>query len=180
MRSFDPIQGDIVIPASKIKLAGLIAIGAGFGALGVWLLDVWSSQGQPFGLLPVIAALSLLMGLVGGGYALFRLLVRRPAVALTADGLYDNASAVAAGFVPWESIEAILVYRQQNQTFLGAVPKDIPGFLEARGRVKRLILRASLRLGSPPIAIPQGVLPMSARELAEQISARYPVRVLLD
>ena len=180
MRRFDCSRGDIVIYPSRIKLVGVLLLCALFCLMSAWLFDRWWSAGRPIEPIPIVALLGFLMGVASGIYAFFRLVVRRPAVVLSTEGLYDNASGVAAGFVPWESIDAMLLYRQQNQTFLGAVPRDVPAFLAAQNRLKRAILRGSLRLGAPPIAIPQSALPMPARELAQQIASRYPVRVLLD
>ena len=102
-------------------------------------------------------------------YGLYRLVVRRPSLILSRDGILDNASAVNAGLVRWEEINRIFCSSMQRQQFVSITLKDAEGFLGRMGVIKARLMRVNVRLVGAPINLPANVLAMTSSELLELI-----------
>ena len=167
----------IVIYPSRLK-ATLVLLGAiAFVVLGIWV-------GSPAMRSRVSLLSVILVSYVGvpffsacGLYALYRIVIHRPALEIDWTGITDTSSAISAGHLNWEEIDHVVLYRYYSQPMLGIIPKDLDGFLNRLGSIRRSILQLNLRLGIAPINISQVVLPMSVAELGDLIRTRYGVRV---
>ena len=101
-------------------------------------------------------------------YFFFRLAVRRPALVVDGHGLTDNATAMGVGFVGWEEVKRVTVYRFMGQKVLGIEVHD-PNAIAARvGVVKRLAMKANMKIGCSPINIP-AVVPGGLETLEREI-----------
>jgi len=167
----------IVIYPSRLK-ATLVFLGAiAFVVLGIWI----GSPGMRSRVSPLEVILGSYLGVpffgACGLYALYRIVIRRPALEIDWTGITDTSSAISAGHLNWEEIDHVVLYRYHSQPMLGIVPKDLGGFLNRLGSIRRSMLQLNLRLGIAPINIAQVVLPMSVAELGDLIRTRYGVRV---
>jgi hypothetical protein len=98
-------------------------------------------------------------------YAVYRLIVPKPAVIINRRGIFDNASAFPAGLIEWNEIDKVYTYEYCGQRFLGIVPLDVKTFLERQSIFKRWLMKVNTGLVVAPINIPQSVLPMKVDEL---------------
>jgi hypothetical protein len=102
-------------------------------------------------------------------YAVYRLLVHRPALILNREGIVDNASAVSAGLVRWEEIERIYCSSVQRQLFISIAVKDPDRFLQGMPGVKAKLMRLNIGLVGAPINLPATPMGLSVTELLKLI-----------
>lgn len=161
----------IVVPISRTKMALVLAGALLFVAAGVWMLRA------PRTPIDVPAAWFAIVFFGGCAiYAGLRLIRSTPALVIDANGIYDNASALGAGFISWEDIAEMRPYTMRNQTFLGIMPKDLDAFLARQPAWKRLAIQFNLMTGGPAASIPQVILPMPVVDLLRTIERRYKRR----
>jgi hypothetical protein len=106
------------------------------------------------------------------GYALYRLFIPKPAVIISREGIFDNASAVGAGMLRWEEIAEIFPYELMGQRMLGIVPIDEEAIINRQSPIKRVLARMNKGLSAATFNIPQSVLPISIDELLVNIQNR--------
>jgi hypothetical protein len=171
-----PTEDRIIVYPSRWKLV-LLALGS---LVFVFLcaLIVLGWFGADFSLLVLVAAyVGVPFFSLCFVYWAYRLLRRKPSLVVDERGIYDNASAIGAGWLGWEEIKEMYVFEYQGQTMLGIVPEDEEAILSRQSTLKRLIMRINTGvLGVESlINIPQTALPISVEELlarAEQFRAR--------
>lgn len=147
------------IPLSKTKLALLVAGSVLFVALGVWLaqLDaaVIASQ-RRYNNPAVMHGLGIACALMFSATAVFGLVKlrdNRPGLVFGSDGFTDNASATAAGFVPWAEVTGVGVMEFNRQRMLVVGVRDPEKYLARAGAMKRMLGRANTRMCGSPIVI---------------------------
>ena len=106
-------------------------------------------------------------------FSLGRLLSwRRPILEVGPDGIVDRASALGAGFVPWEEVEGVGVRRVLWQRFLAVRVRDPRTLLARQGPAKRWAMCFNQRITGAPINVSLGALAVGEKELVER-TARY-------
>jgi len=110
-------------------------------------------------------------------FAVYQLLACRSAVTLRGDGIVDRSSLLAAGFVPWSDIAFVAPVSVGNNRMLGFYLRDPASFVRRQSWARALLLRVNLRVGFPVVAVSEHMLPGPLEELANQLAARFPVRV---
>ena len=157
-----------IIYPSRGKLL-LMACGCtGFVVLGVFLYQTRDSGDRIVGLIAIS-----FFGL-GLAYTAIRLMRRTPALIIHPAGIFDNSSAIAAGFLRWDEISGLFAARISNQPFLAIAVNDVEEFLSRQPAVKARLLRVNIRLVGAPVAIPARILPMSLEALIQEIQAKCP------
>jgi hypothetical protein len=171
LRYVQTAQGEIEIFPSRLKLLGLVMGSVLLIACSYLALRSPDLVHRVFG---VFGA-----GFFGlaGAFAFYRLIVPRPAVRLTPNGIFDNSSLLAAGFVPWADIAFVTPITVSQSRMLGFFLKDPASFARSRSWPKACILRLNLRLGFPVVSVPEVALPGRIDEFALELAARFPVRV---
>lgn len=115
----------------------------------------------------------LILGLVG--LVLFApialtLVVRavrnKPALILDTDGFTDQTSLIGAGFVPWPEVERIEDRQFRRRTFVTVTLTDRAAFRARLPAWHRFVLRLNGPMVAGDILIPDSLLPMSPRALA--------------
>src|SRR5690242_9163982 len=91
----------IVIYPSRVKMLLLTLGAAAFVALGVFILQLGSSDDRWIGFAS-IGFFGLCLGI-----GISKLARRTPALIIHSSGLFDNGSALSAGFLPWDEIESV-------------------------------------------------------------------------
>jgi hypothetical protein len=112
------------------------------------------------------------------GYAIYRLLVPKPAVVVSDEGIFDNASAVGAGMLKWEEIAHVFAYDFMGQRMLGIIPMNEEVVLRRQSRLKRVMAKMNKGIAPAPFNIPQSVLPISVDELLSKIEERRANRAM--
>src|SRR5262245_45572372 len=161
-------MADIVIYPSRFKLF-LIA----GGSLAFVILGIFLTIQQQIVMNPLELMLASYVGVPFFGlcfmYATYRVLVQQPAVIISREGLFDNASAVGAGMLRWEEIKEIYVHEYLGQRMLGIVPKDAAAVIARQPSIKRIMAKINNGLGGSPFNIAQVSLPISVDELLQKI-----------
>jgi hypothetical protein len=165
-------QDRFLVPASRLKAAKIVGIGALFVVMAAWFFD------RPETGCLVIGAASAGLGALFGGYGFYRMV--RPGIAVLVDheGVLDRASATGVGRIRWDEIETVRVYGYMGQSTVGIVPRNPEDFLSRQPAWRRWLLRANLGLGGAPVNIPDVILPISANELLAAME-RYAGRTWL-
>lgn len=174
----DDPSATLRIPASRHMTTQLM-IGAGLMCTTSLAIIVvpWIDPGAT---LPFAAPIAMVIGLVGllfFGACLLWIVQRRldASDALVADrlGLYDRSSALGTDErVPWRAITAIHPVTFLGQPFVAVELADPHHFIEQAQGVRRLALRANLRLVGTPWCITPTTLGWSAASLADALDAR--------
>jgi hypothetical protein len=97
-------------------------------------------------------------------YSCYRLLKRSPALIISQEGIFDNASIFSAGMIRWEEIKSLFIYNVMDNRLLGIIPFDVETILARQSSVKRFLLRIGNDSSAAPFAIPEDALPMSLEE----------------
>lgn len=171
----EALDEELVIYASRWKLLLLFLRAASSVVGGVRLL-VLGLAGPAIDILWIIVGIALLFRGPGAGYFLFRLLFSRPILAVTEEGIVDNASAAGVGLLRWEEIENVITFEKNKQRFVGIVPKDIEAVVARQDAFTAFLIRYNLREGLAPISIPQMILPMRVDDLAAALRGQYEAR----
>lgn len=159
----------MVVPFVLGSRLVVIVIGCvGFSAAGIWMIALGTEAGlvwqQGLGVLSV--------AFFGGG-GLFWLLHRlayRDALIIDCDGIIEHASAMGAGFLPWESIARFYVFEWNGQKFLGIEPVSLDDYLARCGMFKRWAVKANLGLGLPPVIVAEASIDIPVHVLASRIA----------
>jgi len=128
------------------------------------LADEWMAQ--------LIGAISILFFGAASFYILFRLVKPKPAVILRDDGIIDQASGLAAGFIPWSEITSVHIATMHYQRFLCLVPSHPDLVLAQQSAAKRALMQANIGLVGTPVAIPMDYLNMPGDQLLAEVEGR--------
>jgi len=154
-------MNEVVIYPKKLKLLGYAA-----GSLAFVLFGLYGAL-KPAPLLIFIFCAFLVVPLFGLGfiYAAYRLLAGRPALVISDEGLFDNASAVGAGMLRWDEIANVFPYEVAGQKLLGIVPVDPAAVIARQPPLKRAMAKLNGGMSPAPFNIPQTELPIPLEEL---------------
>ena len=163
----------IVIYPSKKKLL-LLALGAAaFVGFAIFMLLSPDPEFRDWDVRAAAIAGIVFFGLCLA-YALWRLVRPTPALVIHPSGLFDNASALSAGFLRWDEISRIFVAQIKNQKFLAIAVKDVEGLLNRQTGVKAKLMKMNVRLAGTAVSIPANTLPISLEELIRHIQQKCP------
>lgn len=168
-------KNEIIIPRNKFKIAFLALGAVAFVAVGIWLVQIATSV-----LLGDAAntfdddhpAYTLSVGLMSivffgpAGLILIRKLFNNaPGLVINSEGILDNSTAVAAGFIPWDEITTFLPQTHAGKKFLVVFVRDPDRYANKGGLLKRLMNKANRSLTGSPINISMGTLKIKSDEL---------------
>ncbi|HET9031575.1 MAG TPA: tetratricopeptide repeat protein [Dokdonella sp.] len=91
---------------------------------------------------------------------------KKPGLVLAANGFVDNASAVAAGFVPWSKVTDVQTFQVARQEMLIVMVGDPERYMRRGNALKQAINRANFKLCGSPIAISSNALKIGFDELS--------------
>lgn len=162
----------LVIYPRRWKLA-LLALGAlAFVFTGLWIGGLFGGPKAGLGMVVVATYVGVPVFGLCFVYALYRLVVRKPALVVSREGILDNASALGAGMIRWEEIREVRSCHFGTQRMLVIVPRDEGAILARQNPAKRLLMLVNKSLAGYAVNIPQNVLPMSDGDVIEEIK-RY-------
>ncbi|TQR45194.1 STM3941 family protein [Paenibacillus popilliae] len=164
---YEPAPHDIVIYPSKRKLIVMFLCSIVFIAIGMVMLM------QDQGGVVLLGGVSVVFFGMSGVYCAYRMLVPKPAVILTADAFYDQASLGAAGRVLWSEVEEIKVYDMMGQSFLGVKMANPEQFLARCPGWKRSLMSANRAFVDTQINIPKVGIRGSLEQVAQEMLVRW-------
>ncbi|HEX9039314.1 MAG TPA: hypothetical protein VF808_20200 [Ktedonobacterales bacterium] len=178
----------IVFSPNRARLAAYallyLALGPPLTALG---LEFLSALLPPYRLatLPQALFVAILgVGVLLGGalicvlvpLTLYRIVVSRPSVIVSAEGISDGCSLVVGGMglLRWSEIEAIIpsIFRRRLE-YVVIMPRDPKRVLARRGPLPRLFRRALNMFLPGAIGLPQWLLAEPVEEVYARIIAEY-------
>lgn len=153
----------------------LLAAGSAAFAVGCAALVPGLVGEGPLSWLPAAAcALGVPFFGAAGVFALRRVLRRAPVVVLDRHGMHDDASLIAAGFLPWAEVLVVRCHSYERQRFLGVHVRDPGLVLQRLGPLRRCLVRANLGLVGAAVNIPQIALPVGVEALWREIRPLHP------
>jgi hypothetical protein len=153
-----------VIYPSPRKLLLLICGGAGFVALGIFLLQSIETRQRLSGLASI-----LFFGFCTL-YGIAQMVRRTPSLIIHPSGIFIRA----VGFLRWDEISGVFAVRIQRQPFLAIDVKDVEGLLSRQSWLKARIMKMNVSLTGTVVNIPANVLPISLEELIQNMQQKYP------
>lgn len=161
-------MSEIIIKPSKAKLLALLAGSSSFVALSVWIavsemasrISIWKLAAVYIGIF------FFSFGII---FSLYRLIAPKPVFVITERGLYDSASIGGTILIRWDEITDILVYEFRRQKFLGIRVSSPDALMERLSPVRRLLMKESMALGTPPLNYPQAIIAQPLDEIADLI-----------
>ncbi|MGA9334703.1 MAG: STM3941 family protein [Rudaea sp.] len=187
-----------VIALSKAKLVALVIGALTMAAGGLWIaaLDQASLlKNAPFGghvfpfnnptAMHVVAIVGIAFFGACALFGVFKCFDHKPGLVLNAAGFTDNASGVAAGFVPWTQVKAVLerdvklsndynpsislkhgfTYRTRRIRFLIVQVHHPERYIDRGNVFKRVLNRINANMVGSPICITSSVLKIDFDEL---------------
>jgi hypothetical protein len=107
-----------------------------------------------------------------GIYATYRLISNAPVIVMNQDGLFDNASPFAVGWMDWSEIERIAPRRTYLARLIGVVPRDVSAVFARVPPHRRWLVRMLAGVSQSPIIIPATFLGRRLDEVQREIE-RY-------
>ena len=160
-----------IIELSKTKTFLLTGGAFIFVALGILMIQMDSTTIQSLPrfnsplLVHGIGVISIAFFGLCGFFWIRKLFDRRPGLVLSADGIFDNSSAISAGLIPWSEVVGFDIFEVQKQKIL-IVKVSNPGkYIEVGGTLKQALNMANFKMCGSPIAITSNSLKISFDEL---------------
>ena len=164
---------EVVIYPKKLKLLAIALGSLLFVILGFYFLQNGVAMGLPLRTIIIASYVGIpFLGLCLV-YAIYRLLIPKPSVVISDEGIFDNASAVGAGMLRWEEIADVFTYDFMGQRMLGIIPVNEEIVLSRQSLLKRIIVKMNKGIAAAPFNIPQAALPISADELLSKVHERW-------
>jgi len=161
-------RGAVAIPTGNWRLFPLAIVSGIFVVAGCFMIAKGSFQITIFGLLIVVVFGFCLLRLS------FLLFARKSSLVISESGIFDNGSAIAAGFIPWAEIEGIYVPPFSSEAFMRIFVRDIENILARLSSWKVRIMRLNSSLTGSYINVPVGVLRINREELIALMRAKNP------
>jgi len=166
-------KNTIEIPLSKNKTYKMLFGSLLFVIMAAWLIYAREDYGNPI-LILIVGIIAILFF----GYIAFFLIKtlpdKSPGLIINAQGIVDNASAVAAGFIKWEDVQQIKVAQVMNQKFLMILVRNPEEYINRReGAIARNAMQMNYKTYGSPISISSDALAISFNELHQIILDRF-------
>ncbi len=175
-------QDTRMIPMSRSKQVFLAIACLGFVGLCLWLLTLDAeaiAQQRRFNSPALVQGVAILGIVLFGALGVFnirKILDQRPGVVLSPEGLEDNSTGVAVGFIPWSDITGVDTYRTFNQRTLVVKVADPQKYLGGGNALARYLRKSNLKLCGSPVTITTAVLKIGYDDLMaliEEYLKRY-------
>lgn len=167
---------DIVeIPLSKTKMALMLAGSALFVAAGIWFLSNPDRFHANHVLIMAVGIAAIVFFGVIALYIVSKLFDTRPGFIVDNDGITDNSSMFALGFVPWEDVLELNVISVANQRIIMVLVKDPDGYIRRQpNALARRTASMNYRSYGSPVAITANALKTKFDDLYQLINKRRP------
>lgn len=154
-----------------LTFASFIFVGLGIIFLVVSFIDEFDL------LLAVIGVITTFFFGFSSLYLIKSLIIRKPALILSDDGITDQSSYIAAGFLKWEEIMEFQFYHYGSQPFLGISTFDPQLILQRSSGFKKLLNNMNKGLVEVQANIPIKNLACDHEVLANEIAIRWEAKM---
>ncbi len=170
-------ENQIEIALSKSKMLFAILGSLVFVGFGVWFLVSPPTIDNPlFGNPTTIFIIGLASVLFFGLTTVLifkKLFDKSPGLIVNNEGISDNSSAVAAGFIPWEDVKEIKVTNVFNQKILVLIVNNPESYFKnVKNKIKRNSMKMNYKTYGSPIGIVANALQIDFNNLHKMISEK--------
>jgi len=149
-----------------------------FVGLGVWFVSDPSEFNNPILGSPtkvfIVGIASITFFGIAAFFILKKLRDKSPGLIISQEGVFDNASAVSAGFVPWTDILEIRETKVANQPFINLVVKNPQDYIDRqKNSIKRKLMQVNYNAYKTVIGIPSNGLKCDYRELKGMLDKAF-------
>jgi hypothetical protein len=160
----------MVIELSRKKIALAILGACIFVAIGIGMVSL---DGRNPTFIHGVGILSILFLGFCAILGLPRLFSKKHGLVFSAAGIFDNASGVAGGFIPWSEITGVKIFEMQKQKFMVLGVKDPQKYIGRGSWLKRAAISANYKMCGSPITISAITLQASFTELLSIFNLYY-------
>lgn len=157
---------EVVIHPTRSKTLANIFGSAMFAVAAVFFILTPDTTARLIGVAAFIAFSA------SGIYATYRLISNAPVVVVNKDGIYDNASPFAVGWMAWTEIERIEPRRNYLTRLVGIRPHDRDAVFARVSPYRRWMVRALAVMSHAPINVPATLLGRRLDEV-QRLIERY-------
>lgn len=149
------------------------------GALGMVLLSLFILFGDltenslKRTLFKVIGVLGFLFFSYCSIFLIKKTLSGKALLMVTADGITDNSSAVAFGFIPWSDIERIYLGSMMDNVFIEVQLKNEEDYIGKLRGIKKQAVLANRRMGHQAVCITLNSSGVSPQDLIGELQRRH-------
>ncbi|MEK6494117.1 STM3941 family protein [Myroides odoratimimus] len=117
------------------------------------------------------------------GYAsvmfISKLFSNKPGIVINEQGIFENATAVVNGLIPWQDITSVELYKMQSQKFVLVYVKNPEEYIaKQKNIIKKKSMQANLKTHGTSIFINTNMLNVSDIELAIVIKQQLDKNML--
>ena len=175
------INKQIEIPLNKKKIIFLFFICIAFLLIGLWFIfkppvisnSYWGNPTRMY-----LAGIGgIFIGALGSVAFFIKLFDKKPGLIINDQGVFDNASGVAAGLVAWQDIVGLRTFNEANQRGLILIVKNPEFYLNRQKNfLKRKLMNMNNDKFDSPINIPAIGLKCNFDELCKTIRDKFDER----
>jgi hypothetical protein len=165
----------IEIPLSKIKMVLTLFGSALFIAAGVWFVSNTNRFNVAPLLISIVGGIAIVFFGVIALYIVSKLFDTGPGFIIDDDGITDNSSMFAVGFVPWEDVTDIKSIKVSGQNIIMIMVTDADGYIRRQpNALARRTASLNNRMYGSPVAVSANALRMNFDELYKLITTKRP------
>lgn len=173
------MKNEFIVFPKMGRMLMLALLSIVFVLLGVVCIVFSMGEDTPFWA-GIIGAITVVFFGLCALYYVKELVIRKPALIISDEGIVDRSSFIGAGFVSWEDIQRIDFFKFNGQLFLSIFTHDKDLIIKRTSGIKRSLNRMNKGLLPSQVNIPAKNLACSLEKLTEEINNRralYPVDV---
>ena len=160
---------DKVIELNKTKVKLLTVVSCASLVLSLWMLSFDQAGIEPrlngqTSAHGVWVASIVFFGLCAI-FGIKKLLEKKPGLTFNSAGLFDNASLVPAGVIPWSEITGVGALEVKKQTLLVVKLTDPQKYIDGSSALKRALRRTTFSTYGSPVVIPLSAVNIGFNEL---------------
>ncbi|MFD0793548.1 STM3941 family protein [Mucilaginibacter litoreus] len=143
----------IEIPLRKTRLILALTGAALLVLLGIWLVNKPGTHQSASLLISIAEYADIIIFALIGLYILNKILEAGPGLMIDADGITDNSSVFAVGFVPWEDVTGINKKQLSSGEIIVVMVTDINGYIrrQPNALARRTASTNNRSCGSPVV-----------------------------
>jgi hypothetical protein len=165
----------IEIPLSKTKMVLTLIGSALFITAGVWFVSNPYEFHRAHLLISIVGVVVIIFFGVVALYIVSKLFDTDPGLIIDDDGITDNSSMFAVGFVPWEDVTDINVIEVSGQKIIMIMVTDADGYIRRQpNALARRTASLNYRMYGSPVAISAHGLRSSFDNLYKLIIEKRP------
>jgi hypothetical protein len=167
----------IEIPISKEKLVKLLIGSLVFVAIGFWFVIGKPTINNALFSNPTVVFGVGIVSIIFSSFSIFMMLKKlkdtKPGLVIDDIGVTDNASGVAAGYIPWADITAIKTVQVFTQKFLMIIVKNPDDYINRQTSVlKRQTMKMNFKTYGSPISITASTLKYNFKDIENILRER--------